>query len=950
MRTEPRLAAAPWDLQRRLAARFGPVPRARLPAATLEMLYRKVTRLADLPPDARAALKALELALAPDALPGEAGAAPAAAPPVVAPAAEAAGLPPSAFAAAAGPAFSPPTLPAPAPAAAAAAATATQRELDAALGRLDPATRAATVALAARLPALVRAAVEICASAPPGAGPPPDFPARLVAALGGAPLPRQAFPPGMLAQFYWGNPRVAPAEPAVASAALAALEAALATAPAASAPAPAAASSAPLAAGDGVDVVCNGNYGRLELPSQVVLCRCGECRAFAARAGLARLELTPAEFERHSGARASKKWRHTIRVAGPGAPEGGGVVLGAWLDERGVPARLARVARAAPIDALPLATGVRELGAGEAPGRRAPGGRPWLGAVAPKPERVGAAFQAALPPYGGAAPAGGGAARAGARAPGGAAALASAAGPERAAAAAAPRDAVDDAWAPRAGAGLAAEERNRGGGTVGRGSRSGLDLYRNGGTPAAAAAAAAAAAGDSDGSEGGAVAAADEATGRHGRRRKQPGWMKNTVDPNAVLGGRALVSRDGAAAEAAAERPPPRRGAPPRPLPRFAGAAPPAHYAPPAEDDAQAAKRARLDGADASLTALVDAALEAGHVPEIAGWRVTDANQLALTIQLGSVRFSGALAPARALALGALPAACGVAAAPTPAAAPAAPRAPGAAPGAGTAPGAGAALAAAAAAAAALAGPPPPPPPPPPPRSGDFPRAGPVFRLPSGKTLALQREEPPAPGGAHVDERHAAGAAEYERLLAAGPPDAAVCALCHREGEPESEVDDAARGPGGRAAAGLGPLMLVRASAIASAWAHDQCARWSPEVHDPRGDGMLEGVKEAVRRGRMLRCRACNGKGATLGCLKKTCRHSYHLPCARETGCLTVVHPYVVACPEHVDDLPDGLSARFGTGKRPPRASGRRPPAGGGGGGALDALDALGAVAEQLGE
>jgi hypothetical protein len=51
-----------------------------------------------------------------------------------------------------------------------------------------------------------------------------------------------------------------------------------------------------------------------------------------------------------------------------------------------------------------------------------------------------------------------------------------------------------------------------------------------------------------------------------------------------------------------------------------------------------------------------------------------------------------------------------------------------------------------------------------------------------------------------------------------------------------------------------------------------------------------------------------------------------------------------------VDDLPDGLSARFGTGKRPPRASGRRPPAGGGGGGALDALDALGAVAEQLGE
>ena len=77
-------------------------------------------------------------------------------------------------------------------------------------------------------------------------------------------------------------------------------------------------------------------------------------------------------------------------------------------------------------------------------------------------------------------------------------------------------------------------------------------------------------------------------------------------------------------------------------------------------------------------------------------------------------------------------------------------------------------------------------------------------------------------------------------------------------------------------------------------------------------------MRDAIRRGRMLRCKTCNLKGATLGCLKKTCRASYHLSCARNHGCLLNVDPYVVACPEHVYNLPDGLSDRLGF-KRPPR-------------------------------
>jgi hypothetical protein len=97
-----------------------------------------------------------------------------------------------------------------------------------------------------------------------------------------------------------------------------------------------------------------------------------------------------------------------------------------------------------------------------------------------------------------------------------------------------------------------------------------------------------------------------------------------------------------------------------------------------------------------------------------------------------------------------------------------------------------------------------------------------------------------------------------------------------------------------------------------------------------RGEGLLEGVKEAVRRGRMLRCKVCNLKGATLGCLKRTCRTSYHLPCARAHGCLLQVEPYVVACPEHVGSLPGGPSRRSGqrrpAGARPVRAVIAAPP------------------------
>ena len=49
-------------------------------------------------------------------------------------------------------------------------------------------------------------------------------------------------------------------------------------------------------------------------------------------------------------------------------------------------------------------------------------------------------------------------------------------------------------------------------------------------------------------------------------------------------------------------------------------------------------------------------------------------------------------------------------------------------------------------------------------------------------------------------------------------------------------------------------------------------------------DGRLEAVADAVRRGRMIKCRACAHKGATLGCHIRSCRTSFHFPCARRNG------------------------------------------------------------------
>src|SRR5579875_1718103 len=53
----------------------------------------------------------------------------------------------------------------------------------------------------------------------------------------------------------------------------------------------------------GVPIICNGNRGRFLLQRQACVCACRACAQRAQRAGAPHLEMTPTEFERHSGAR-----------------------------------------------------------------------------------------------------------------------------------------------------------------------------------------------------------------------------------------------------------------------------------------------------------------------------------------------------------------------------------------------------------------------------------------------------------------------------------------------------------------------------------------------------------------------------------------------------------------------------------------------------------------------
>ncbi|VFQ81530.1 unnamed protein product [Cuscuta campestris] len=91
---------------------------------------------------------------------------------------------------------------------------------------------------------------------------------------------------------------------------------------------------------------------------------------------------------------------------------------------------------------------------------------------------------------------------------------------------------------------------------------------------------------------------------------------------------------------------------------------------------------------------------------------------------------------------------------------------------------------------------------------------------------------------------------------------------------------------------------------------HKNCAEWAPNVYFNDDDEIIN-LETELRRSRNISCSFCGVKGAALGCYEKTCRKSFHVPCAKRTPqCRWDYDNFVMLCPLHAcHKLPTELPA-----------------------------------------
>ncbi|RAL49791.1 hypothetical protein DM860_002082 [Cuscuta australis] len=91
---------------------------------------------------------------------------------------------------------------------------------------------------------------------------------------------------------------------------------------------------------------------------------------------------------------------------------------------------------------------------------------------------------------------------------------------------------------------------------------------------------------------------------------------------------------------------------------------------------------------------------------------------------------------------------------------------------------------------------------------------------------------------------------------------------------------------------------------------HKNCAEWAPNVYFNDDDEIIN-LETELRRSRNISCSFCGVKGAALGCYEKTCRKSFHVPCAKRTlQCRWDYDNFVMLCPLHAcHKLPTELPA-----------------------------------------
>ncbi|CAI9760072.1 unnamed protein product [Fraxinus pennsylvanica] len=88
---------------------------------------------------------------------------------------------------------------------------------------------------------------------------------------------------------------------------------------------------------------------------------------------------------------------------------------------------------------------------------------------------------------------------------------------------------------------------------------------------------------------------------------------------------------------------------------------------------------------------------------------------------------------------------------------------------------------------------------------------------------------------------------------------------------------------------------------------HKNCTEWAPNVFFE--DDCVINLEAEMGRSRRIKCCCCGIKGAALGCYEKSCRKSFHVPCAKLTPeCRWDYQNFVMLCPLHAScQLPNEM-------------------------------------------
>ncbi|KAJ8627253.1 hypothetical protein MRB53_020560 [Persea americana] len=79
---------------------------------------------------------------------------------------------------------------------------------------------------------------------------------------------------------------------------------------------------------------------------------------------------------------------------------------------------------------------------------------------------------------------------------------------------------------------------------------------------------------------------------------------------------------------------------------------------------------------------------------------------------------------------------------------------------------------------------------------------------------------------------------------------------------------------------------------------HSNCTEWAPNVYFE--DDTAINLEAEIARSKRIKCSCCGVKGASLGCYEKSCRKSFHVPCAKLVPeCRWDPENFVILCPLH---------------------------------------------------